>query len=139
MTSEMAKSACTYIGFFHYQLDPDMRRLERLHLMILKRKQSVVFNQICSDTDLLPKYTLYMLKNMHSIFFFFFFNKNIEVNLKEIRALTEQHHPDIILLESAGDCLGSYFSRDLVDYAILVIDVAGKYFQEIWLLFSIKL
>lgn len=52
-------------------------------------------------------------------------NKDIEVNLKEIRSLTEQHHPDIILLESAGDCLASYFSRDLVDYAILVIDIAG--------------
>lgn len=52
-------------------------------------------------------------------------SKDITVNINEIRSLTQEFHPDIILLESAGDCLASHFSRDLVDYAILVIDVAG--------------
>ena len=32
-----------------------MRRLERLHLKILKKKQSAVFNQTCLDNDLPPK------------------------------------------------------------------------------------
>ncbi len=58
MTSEMVKSAWANIGFFLYQLDPEVRRLvrrlERLHLKILKKKQSTVFNETCLDNDLLP-------------------------------------------------------------------------------------
>jgi urease accessory protein len=39
----------------------------------------------------------------------------------------EAAHPDteMILLESGGDNLASTFSRDLVDYWLFVIDVAG--------------
>ena len=48
------------MGYFLYHLDPDIRkirrRLERLHLKILKRKQAVVFNQTCLDNDLLRIY-----------------------------------------------------------------------------------
>ena len=48
MTSEMVESASANIGFFLYQLDRDMkrlvRRLKRLHLKILKKKQSTKFH-----------------------------------------------------------------------------------------------
>lgn len=39
----------------------------------------------------------------------------------------EREHPDteVVLLESGGDNLASTFSRDLVDYWLFVIDVAG--------------
>ncbi|GAB1606155.1 uncharacterized protein LOC115218132 [Argonauta hians] len=50
---------------------------------------------------------------------------NNDVNLKEIKELTQLFHPEIILLESAGDCLAAHFDSDLVDYTILVIDIAG--------------
>ena len=58
MTSEMVKSAWASIGYFLYYLDPDIqriaRRLEHLHLKILKKKQSEVFNHSCC----LPSYGL---------------------------------------------------------------------------------
>ena len=51
-------------GFFLYQMEPEVRRLvrrlERLHLKILKKKQFVVFNQTCLDNELPPKYTIYI-------------------------------------------------------------------------------
>ena len=50
MTSEKVESVWACIGYFLYQLHPDMRRLvrnlERLYLKILKKKQSAVFNHI---------------------------------------------------------------------------------------------
>ena len=49
------------LGFFLCQLNPEVRRLVRrlecLHLKILKKKQSAVFKQTCLDNELLPKYT----------------------------------------------------------------------------------
>ena len=39
MTSESVESAWANIGFFLYQLDPEVRRLESLPLKILKKKQ----------------------------------------------------------------------------------------------------
>ena len=66
MTSKMVESAWAAIGFFLYQLDPEVRRLvrrvEHLHLKIIfkKKKQSSVFYQTCLDNDLLPKYTTYI-------------------------------------------------------------------------------
>ena len=49
MTSEMVERAWTNIGFFLYQLNPDVRRLVRrlecLHLKILKKKQSLAWQQ----------------------------------------------------------------------------------------------
>ena len=56
MTSEMGKSSWANIGYFLYQLDPEVRRLERLHMKILKKKLSTIFNQACLDNDLLPRY-----------------------------------------------------------------------------------
>ena len=42
---KLVESAWANIGFFLYQLDPEVRRLECLHhhLKILKKKQSAVF------------------------------------------------------------------------------------------------
>ena len=49
MISEMVTSAYNNIGFFLYQLGPNVkrvvRRLERLHLKILKKKRLAVFIQ----------------------------------------------------------------------------------------------
>ena len=60
----MVESAWANIGFFFYQLDPEVRRLVRrlecFHLNIFKKKQSAVFNQTCLDNDLLPQYTTYV-------------------------------------------------------------------------------
>jgi hypothetical protein len=39
--------------------------------------------------------------------------------------LTERHHCELILLESGGDNLAADFSRELADFTIYVIDVAG--------------
>ena len=60
MTSEMVESAWASIGYFLHQLDQDIRRLEHLQLKILKKKESMVFNQTCLDNDLLPKYVIYI-------------------------------------------------------------------------------
>ena len=51
MTSEMVESAWANKGFFLHHLGPEIRRivrrLEHLHLKIIKKRQSVVFNRIC--------------------------------------------------------------------------------------------
>ena len=47
------------------------------------------------------------------------------LNIMAADALDEQFAPDLILIESGGDNLASTFSRELVDYWIFVIDVAG--------------
>ena len=39
--------------------------------------------------------------------------------------LTAKHNCEIILLESGGDNLAADFSRELADYTVYVIDVAG--------------
>ena len=57
----MFHSYC-FEDFLHH-LDPDIRKIAKklsLHLKILKKKQSVVFDQTCLDNDLLPKYTIYI-------------------------------------------------------------------------------
>lgn len=43
------------------------------------------------------------------------------------RRLTKLHQPHILLIESGGDNLAANFSRELADYIIYVIDVAGMY------------
>ena len=52
MTSEMVESVWANIGFFLSQLHSEVwiqvRRLERLHLKIFKKKLSTVFNKTCS-------------------------------------------------------------------------------------------
>ena len=39
--------------------------------------------------------------------------------------LTAKHNCEMILLESGGDNLAADFSRELADYTVYVIDVAG--------------
>jgi urease accessory protein len=51
--------------------------------------------------------------------------EDITANLLALEDLHDTHHPDILLLESGGDNLAAHFSRELADYTIYVIDVAG--------------
>jgi len=51
--------------------------------------------------------------------------EDITANLLALEHLMELHHPDLLLLESGGDNLAAHFSRELADYSIYVIDVAG--------------
>jgi len=39
--------------------------------------------------------------------------------------LAEEFAPDLLLIESGGDNLAAHFSRELADFTIYVIDVAG--------------
>jgi len=50
---------------------------------------------------------------------------DIAANLLACEELTARFGPEIILLESGGDNLAAHFSRELADYTIYVIDVAG--------------
>ena len=67
----MVESAWASIGYYLHYLVPDIRkitrRLERLDLKILKKKQSAVFDQTCLDTDLLPKYVVYIIVSVSII------------------------------------------------------------------------
>jgi len=51
--------------------------------------------------------------------------EDISANLLALEELTDQFDPEILLLESGGDNLAAHFSRELADYTIYVIDVAG--------------
>jgi urease accessory protein len=51
--------------------------------------------------------------------------EDISANLLALEDLQTKFHPDILLLESGGDNLAAHFSRELADYTIYVIDVAG--------------
>jgi urease accessory protein len=51
--------------------------------------------------------------------------EDVSANLLALEALTDEHHPDLLLIESGGDNLAAHFSRELADYTIYVIDVAG--------------
>jgi len=51
--------------------------------------------------------------------------EDISGNLLALEELTEQFDPEVLLLESGGDNLAADFSRELADYTIYVIDVAG--------------
>jgi urease accessory protein len=51
--------------------------------------------------------------------------EDISANLVALEELHRQFHPDLLLLESGGDNLAAHFSRELADYTIYVIDVAG--------------
>ena len=42
-----------------------------------------------------------------------------------LETLHVKFHPDLLLLESGGDNLAACFSRELADFTIQVIDVAG--------------
>jgi urease accessory protein len=51
--------------------------------------------------------------------------EDISANLQALEELHRQFHPQILFLESGGDNLAACFSRELADYTIQVIDVAG--------------
>lgn len=51
--------------------------------------------------------------------------EDITANLIALEQLTDDFHPDLLLLESGGDNLAAHFSRELADFTIYVIDVAG--------------
>ena len=51
--------------------------------------------------------------------------EDITANLLALEEMHERHHPELLLLESGGDNLAAHFSRELADYTIYVIDVAG--------------
>ncbi len=51
--------------------------------------------------------------------------EDISANLVALEELHQRFHPQILLLESGGDNLAADFSRELADYTIYVIDVAG--------------
>jgi urease accessory protein len=50
---------------------------------------------------------------------------DISLNLLALEELHAVHRPDLLLLESGGDNLAACFSRELADFTIQVIDVAG--------------
>ncbi len=51
--------------------------------------------------------------------------EDITANLLALEDLHRQFHPDLLLIESGGDNLAACFSRELADFTIQVIDVAG--------------
>jgi len=51
--------------------------------------------------------------------------EDISANLLALEELHARFHPDLLLIESGGDNLAACFSRELADYTIQVIDVAG--------------
>jgi urease accessory protein len=51
--------------------------------------------------------------------------EDISANLLALEDLHDRFAPDVLLLESGGDNLAAHFSRELADFTIYVIDVAG--------------
>jgi urease accessory protein len=51
--------------------------------------------------------------------------EDISMNLAPLEELTRLYGTELLLLESGGDNLAANFSRELADYIIYVIDVAG--------------
>ncbi len=51
--------------------------------------------------------------------------EDISSNLVALEQLMEEVSPDLLFVESGGDNLAAQYSRELVDYTIYVIDVAG--------------
>jgi len=51
--------------------------------------------------------------------------EDISMNLSECENLTLKFKPDLLIVESGGDNLAATFSRELADFIIYVIDVAG--------------
>jgi len=51
--------------------------------------------------------------------------EDISANLLALEELHAKFQPDLLLIESGGDNLAACFSRELADYTIQVIDVAG--------------
>src|SRR5260370_29285898 len=51
--------------------------------------------------------------------------EDISHNLLALEQLMEAVHPELLFVESGGDNLAAQYSRELADYTIYVIDVAG--------------
>jgi urease accessory protein len=51
--------------------------------------------------------------------------EDISANLVALERLSRKFRPQILFLESGGDNLAAHFSRELADYTVYVIDVAG--------------
>lgn len=51
--------------------------------------------------------------------------EDISANLFALEELHKKFEADVLLIESGGDNLAAHFSRELADYTIYVIDVAG--------------
>jgi len=51
--------------------------------------------------------------------------EDVSHNLVALEQLMEEVSPELLFVESGGDNLAAQFSRELVDYTIYVIDVAG--------------
>ena len=51
--------------------------------------------------------------------------EDISANILALEELQREFKPELMLLESGGDNLAAHFSRELADYSIYVIDVAG--------------
>lgn len=51
--------------------------------------------------------------------------EDISANLLALEELHREFKPELLLIESGGDNLAAHFSRELADYTVYVIDVAG--------------
>jgi urease accessory protein len=51
--------------------------------------------------------------------------EDISHNLLALDDLMDRAHPELLIVESGGDNLAAQYSRELVDYTLYVIDVAG--------------
>ena len=51
--------------------------------------------------------------------------EDVTPNLVALEQLSAEHQPELLLCESGGDNLAAHFSRELADFTIYVIDVAG--------------
>jgi len=51
--------------------------------------------------------------------------EDISANILALEDLQRAHDPELLFIESGGDNLAACFSRELADYTIQVIDVAG--------------
>ncbi|CAG2194780.1 ureG [Mytilus edulis] len=51
--------------------------------------------------------------------------EDYSLNMEEVRDLTRKFDPEVVIIESGGDNLAANFSRELADYIIYIIDVAG--------------
>lgn len=49
--------------------------------------------------------------------------------MEEVKDLTRTFQPDLVIIESGGDNLAANYSRELADYIIYVIDVAGSEYK----------
>ena len=56
--------------------------------------------------------------------------EDYSTNMEEVRQLTREFLPQIVIIESGGDNLAANFSRELADYIIYVIDVAGALLSD---------